>query len=343
MLRKKVFSILRRVLFLALVAVLLLYTTAVFERKSLTGAWNYTLKINGFYHEEPNSFDLLAFGSSHMYCSMDPLYIYEQTGLRSYVLATQEQPVEATYYYIKEALEHQSPSLVILEAYMYLLDVYPTSEAAAHNAVDSLPLSLNKLRMIRDLNTADSKENYYFNFMKYHTRWNELTSADFDLSYRKKTDPMKGFALLSGTTPIEIGPTDYSRVEALPLAPAYMEYLEKTVKLIQDSGSEVLLYFAPYIYKNPQQQMRSKALHQYAQEAGLHIVDMNLSYTELGFDSKVDFYDKEHLNMLGAEKASLYLANYAMEHFSVSPRPAGDSAKWEADLLTYRQSKSPTE
>ena len=338
MTKKNLFLILRRLLFVVLLLSLLIYTFLVFERKTLYDSWNYTLKVNGFTNEPENSFNLLGFGSSHMYCTMDPLHIYEGSGLRSYVLATQQQPVEATYYYVKEALETQNPDVVVLEAYMYLLNDFTAPEGTLHDAIDPFPEGWNKLGMIEDLDPADGKENYYINFLKYHTRWKDLSLRDFDLSYRSETDPMHGYVFLTNSAPNEMAQQDYSQEEELPLSDKNLEYLQKTIDLIHEQGSEVVLLLTPYIPKGYTGQ--TKALHRYAQEQGIPLLDMNLCYNDIGLDSATDYYDKEHLNVYGAEKASEYLVQFIQEHFPMSPRSIEDTALWQEDLRQYHQAKN---
>ena len=84
--------------FLILVLALVFAAWQVFDRKL---ACRYTEKINGFFNEPAESMDVICYGSSRMYCTVDPLVLHAQTGLRSYVLATQQQPLAATYYYMK--------------------------------------------------------------------------------------------------------------------------------------------------------------------------------------------------------------------------------------------------
>lgn len=335
---KKVLRCLRRALFLLLIVCVLLRVSQIFERKSLDSAWNYTLKVGGFQNEPSDSFQVLGFGSSHMYCTMNPLYIYEQTGIRSYVLATQQQPVEATYYYIKQAFETQSPDVVVLEAYMYLLDKTPATEGVAHDAVDPFPVSINRLQMIREMDTVDGKENYYFNFLKYHTRWKELKQSDFDDSYREETDPMHGYVFLTEYVTNENAQLDYSGIEEAPLDEENLEYLRKTIELIRENGSEVLLLLSPYTMT--QENARAKALHSFAAEENVLLLDMNLCYNEIGIDNASDFYDASHFNVNGSEKASLYLTNYIFEHFSITERAVDDAAQWQADLAEYHSKKA---
>ena len=108
--------------FLALLGLILYPVQRVMARKSLSGAWDMTNKVGGFYNEEPDQFEVMFFGPSHAYAAFSPLVIWEETGVKSYVFATQQQPLWATYTYIKEALKQQSPSLIVLECRMALWD-----------------------------------------------------------------------------------------------------------------------------------------------------------------------------------------------------------------------------
>ena len=339
--KKTLFTILRRMLFVVLLLGIFLYVSLVFERKTVYDSWNYTLKVNGFTNEPRNSFQMIGVGSSHMYCTMNPLAIYEHSGVRSYVLATQQQPVEATYYYVKEAFSSQKPDVVVLEAYMYLINDFVPPEGTLHDAVDPFPEGINKINMIRALDPEDGKENYFMNFIKYHTRWKELSRADFDLSYRQKTDPMHGYVFLTDSTPVDMVQQDYSEVEEVPLSAKNLEYLEKTIRLIREEGSEVLLLLTPYIPKGYSGQ--TKTLHRYAQEMGVALLDMNLCYDELGICNMTDFYDKEHLNVYGAEKASMYLADYVQQNFDISERDVSDDHLWNEDLKEYNAGKTSAE
>ena len=58
--------------FILIFLLLLSEASSLLMHKQIEGRWNMTAKVAGFYNEEPNSFDVLFFGSSHMYCSVDP-------------------------------------------------------------------------------------------------------------------------------------------------------------------------------------------------------------------------------------------------------------------------------
>ena len=90
--RKKILVILRRAVLLLLIATLFWGVSKVLERKTVYGAWNYSLKVNGFTNEPEESMDIIGYGSSHMYCTLNPISIYEDFGLRSYVFLTNSNP-----------------------------------------------------------------------------------------------------------------------------------------------------------------------------------------------------------------------------------------------------------
>ena len=329
----------RRIIFLLLLIITVLYMCAVFEMKTLDGPWNYTTKIHGFANEPENTFDIIGVGSSHLYCTFTPVHLYEQTGLRSYILSTAQQPPEASYHYIKYALENQKPDVVLIEMYMYIFGEFE-SEAANHGAIDNYPNVPNKIQMIKDVDPADGKENYYFNFMKYHTRWKELTKADFRLDYTKRTDPYHGYVFLTQSAPNDSKAVTYDDIEELPVIDKYQVWLDRTIELVRENGSEPVLLISPYRITYPHT-ATAKYLHRYAAEKGVTIIDTNLDYDKIGLDNQKDFYDNEHLNVYGAEKTTLYIGNFLKEKLGVEPKQHDDLALWQEDVEFYNAQKAP--
>ena len=91
----------KTLIFLVLLGLCLLPLNRVLERKSLAPPWDMTNKVSGFYNEKENQFEVMFFGPSHAYAAFSPLEIWAETGIKSYVFATQQQPLWATYTYIK--------------------------------------------------------------------------------------------------------------------------------------------------------------------------------------------------------------------------------------------------
>ncbi|MBR4173442.1 MAG: hypothetical protein IKR46_03625, partial [Clostridia bacterium] len=168
--------------------------------KETEGWWNVTAKINGFYNSEDNEYDIIYFGSSHAYCSFNPLVIWEKTGVKSYVFATQQQPIWASYYYMKDAFRRQSPDIAVLDVFMLSKNGEYYDDGVNYTVCDNMPFSMDKVKLAYVSAPKGRRLGLVMRFLKYHSRWNELTKEDFE--YRKKDmdDYSKGFYVLTSKT-----------------------------------------------------------------------------------------------------------------------------------------------
>lgn len=55
-------------------------------------------KKNPFYSVEPNTMDVLFFGTSMAYCTFNPAVLWNDQGIASYNLGKQQQGISLTYY-----------------------------------------------------------------------------------------------------------------------------------------------------------------------------------------------------------------------------------------------------
>ena len=300
--------------FLILVLALVFAAWQVFDRKL---ACRYTEKINGFFNEPAESMDVICYGSSRMYCTVDPLVLHAQTGLRSYVLATQQQPLAATYYYMKESLKTQSPKVLLLEPTM-AYSPGAGGEGALRDCLDPLPWSENKLAIIRALVPAGERSSYYFNFLKYHQRWKELSAQDFRFDWRGKRDPLRGYHRMDITRPESCRQQSYADVEAVPLSEESLAILRGMKALAEENGAQLMLLAAPYAWAD--EELGSlKSLHDFCADEGLVFLDMNAVYDSLGFDPEQDFADEGHLNVYGAIKATRLIGETLITEYGLTP------------------------
>lgn len=301
--------------FLILALALVLAAWQVFDRKT---ACRYTEKINGFFNEPAESMDVICYGSSRMYCTVDPLTLHAETGLRSYVLATQQQPLAATYYYMKESLRTQSPKVLLLEATM-AFSPGVGGEGALRDCLDPLPWSENKLAIIRALVPAGERSSYYFNFLKYHQRWKELSAQDFRFDWRGKRDPLRGYHFMDIARPESCSQQNYADVEAVPLPEESLEILRDMKALAEENGAQLMLLAAPYAWAD-EERGSLKGLHAFCAEEGIVFLDMNEVYDSLGFDPERDFADEGHLNVYGAIKATRLIGETLLTEYGLTPQ-----------------------
>jgi|GEM_PF-1647455 len=104
-----------------LTAALLLNFIAAVLRPAHT---DYGSTWDAYLCEPEDSIDVLFFGSSYAYCDWNPGAMYAGSGLTGYVLGGSEQTPAITYWYLKEALKTQSPSVVVMEGSSLFFDRY---------------------------------------------------------------------------------------------------------------------------------------------------------------------------------------------------------------------------
>lgn len=285
-----------------------------FMRKTLNGSWNYTVKIRGFYKQEPQSIEILGIGSSHMYCTMVPNEIWKAAGINSYVLSTQEQTLEMSYYLLVEALKTQHPEVVVLETYMFNYDSSEFNDAAASNAIESFPLSMNKARFIADVVPYDVQLEYFFPILKYHSTWTTIDDKALQERYQGQVDPFRGYVYLNETH----NAPDYDvsiPAQDIPINPNELIILQDILELTQKENIALVLLHAPTDMSEISLANQTY-LKQYAYEQQIPYLNLNEHLNEMGILPLEDFFDSGHLNINGARKASQYLVSYLEETYT---------------------------
>ena len=277
----------------------------ILSRKETEGWWNVTAKIDGFYNSPKNEYDVMYFGSSNAYCSFNPLVVWEKTGVKSYVFATQQQPVWATYHYMVDAMKTQDLDLAVVDILMFSKNDEYYDDGVNYTFCDNMPFSKNKLELVRASTPESERFSLACCFMKYHSRWNELKEADFAYNKREMSDYSKGFYVL---------PTCYDKAEAQdltevldesPISEKNLYYLNKMIELCREKDVELMLVKTPS-NATPDEKKYYNTVERIAKENDVAFVDYNMHYDEIGFDFEQDFFDDSHLNVYGAEKFTEY-------------------------------------
>ena len=93
-----------------------------------------------------------------------------------------------------------------------------------------------------------------------------------------------------------------------------LEMLNKILELTKEKGSELILMIAPY-YETEDLYIAEimKSEHIWAENNGVKVIDYTEILRESGIDLKTDYYDSGHLDVSGAKKTSVYLAEYLLD------------------------------
>lgn len=270
--------------------------------RNVKGAINERSRVFASVSSEPEkTIDLLVAGDSESYTSISPMDLWNQTGIAAYDCGQPAQRIQETYYVLKTAFQKQSPKLVLLET----------------NTMFRNPGFLTNLQL-----SLTEPLNYHFPIFRYHNAWKAL----FDGPGGLKSGYM-GFEIRDKTVSYE-GDENYMKEtkDKTEIPEVTRIYMDKIRNLCRKNGADLLLFSAPspvnYNYK------KYNALKEYAEEADLPYVDLNLRYRDIGIDWRKDSYDKgDHLNIDGARKVTNFMAKYLTENYQLPDRR--EDSRWK--------------
>lgn len=165
-----------------------------------------------FYEMERDSVDVLFLGSSQSGAAFNPQNLYDEYNITSYNLSSNQQSLWGSYYWLKEAVQYQTPQVVILDCYNLWFDK-KKDEVMTRNAFDNMRLGAVKLEGIDAVCNFDESQSmfsYLLTNIRYHERWTELDEMDF--TWKEDIAPpskLKGFFLYKE----QCGYQDYAPLE----------------------------------------------------------------------------------------------------------------------------------
>lgn len=322
-------SVIRIVSFFLLIAIVLGGTNQVFKVKYGDGIYGLTK----FYELEEDSFDVLILGSSHAFEDFNTGTLWDEYGMASYVLAGSVQPMWNTYYYLREALKTQNPELIVLEGYCTTFSSEYIDDSRIIKNNFGLKASQDKIDSIK---ASAPKERWYeflLEYMQYHTRYNELSSADFLQNQGNRLyDDWKGFGCNMVTTSYDTWVDAKEITDRAALYEKTEEYYRKTIELAKENDIPIVVVISPYAGLGQWDQQIFNTASDIAGEYGVDCLNCNLLLDEIGIDWKTDAADVGHLNYRGSQKYSNYIGNWLKENFIISDRRGDDRYdSWQRD------------
>lgn len=318
----------------------------------LTPKWRFpnadseTDKFGTFYEMPDNTMDYLVVGASTTMFSVNPMQIYADTGITGYDLGTGRQNLTLSYYWTKEALKTQSPSVIFLDTTS--LFGQETLDTDIMRSLSSMKFSRNKIDAVLDLQ-SDSQSSFQllFPFIQFHVRWNSLTDDDWRtgpapnyflngcvLSFNSLLNTVKDhFDFEYDTLTLSDGTVDV-REAVVKLDDEEMAWFTKIAELCEEKGITLVPYLSPTMLTTAQ---RKEATRSFLGELGLELLD--LSGDEwISIDWTKDTYDGGfHTNYWGCAKASAFLADYLSDLGLKDHRGEEGYGIWDEQLEQYRE------
>lgn len=284
---------------------------------------------SGFSDEEENSIDVLFLGTSNMFLTINPVLLYEDTGITAFDFGSSSQSLNMTYMYLKEALKTQSPEVVCVEVLASRADFNnELYESGLRWGFTYFPTNIEKLEGIyNQLHTIDADFlSYIFPILRYKDRWKELTENDFTDDYATY---WKGCEVSWNVTEVEYDDSYWEETE-WELADSNILYLDKIRELCEEEGIELILFKSPTpsLWKN----IYSLAIQEYADEYQLPFIDYNMKLDELGIDVTQDFRDAGHVNVDGSRKITKDFGEYLLSNYDLTDHRTGENNSWDQSV-----------
>ncbi len=278
--------------------------------------WLSRTPISSFYDEPDDSLDVVYVGASNAYAHFNAPLAYNLYGFTTGFMSTDSVPFTLIKYLIKEAKKYQNPKLYVVDIATLIYDYDGIEEGAIRKSIDSMKFSLNRIDAINDvLKATNTKKeeciNYYFSFLKYHNKWNEIDYS----SYQNPVYLYKGYFFSSYTIAVEKQKEYIWNDDVVKLPKKNYNDLIKLIEYIKDEDTQVLFVIPKRFFNENDVKMLNYATN-IIEESGLQLINFN-KLNDLDIDFSHDFYNYAHLNIFGATKYTLYFSKYLNDNYDL--------------------------
>lgn len=292
------------------------------------------------YYQEEKEHDVIFIGDCEVYENFSPQVLWDDFGINSYIRGSAQQLIWQSYYILEDTLRYEIPKAVIFNVQSMQFDK-PDKEAYNRMTLEGMEWSAVKIKAISASMTE--KENYLdyiFPILRYHTRWDDITTEDFTYLFDTPRVSHNGYYMRVDTRAAESVPdgrplADYSFSEI------DYEYLDKITRLCKVNDIQLVLVKAPSLYPFWYEQWEEQ-MEKYARENELLYINFLELAEEIGLDFDTDTYDGGlHMNLSGAEKITEYLGGILSEQMKLPDRRGEEAlaSVWEDKRRLYEEDR----
>lgn len=294
--------------------------------------WNNDNTIKGFYNEKKDRLQVVFVGTSQSLNGISPMELYHQYGICAYNLSGEQQPLLASYYWIKEAerLHGKTLRTVVLDLSFVFRDEGISSKLSMNEkSLTHMRFSRVKLEAYRALAKQYGIRvvDYIVPLIRYHSRWSSVTADDFagltnvkndfytrgqNAAFDMSRDVKKASELLLPNYVItEEIDHPQEELEAL-LNPQNVEYVDQICSFCKEKGLDLVFI---KIAKSSTD-AEHDALQYLANRYGIPLIDFNLVSVQekIGLRFPFDYSDVTHPNIAGAQKITNYIGGFIRDY-----------------------------
>ena len=292
------------------------------------------------YYKDESDHEVLFVGDCEVYENFSTITLWENYGITSYIRGSAQQLTWQSYYLLEDALRYETPKVVVFNV-LALKYNEPQSEAYNRMSIDGMKWSSSKVNNIMaSMTKEENLIDYMFPLLRYHSRWSELNSDDFEHIFSKDLVTHNGYYMrvdskAQGEFPTPTPLADYT------LGDKAMGYLQKMTDLCKEKGIELVLIKAPTEYPHWYDEWDAQVV-EFAEENDLEYINYIPLQEEIGLDMSVDTYDAGlHLNTSGAEKMADYFGAWLVENYDLTDYRQDEevAAIWQEKVDFYNEMK----
>ncbi|MBQ4423149.1 MAG: hypothetical protein II872_02395 [Clostridia bacterium] len=314
--------------------------------------WNNDNMVKGFYREPNDRLQAVFVGTSQSLNGISPMELYRRYGICAYNLSSEQQPLLASLYWIKEVerLHGKTLQTVVLDLSFVFHDEDTSPKLTMNEkALTHMRFSGVKAEAYRALAEQygiDPVE-YIVPLIRYHSRWSSVTLSDLqglttaknqfytrgqNLSYEMSHDIKSGDDLLipnyAVTEEINRSQSDIDKV----LNDRNLGYVDQIAEFCREKDLDLIFI---KIAKSSSDTDHD-ALQYLADRYGVPLIDFNLYSVQqdANLDFPYDYWDEKHPNIAGAQKITDYIGKVMVQRRSFTDArtdPAYDYMKEQAE------------
>lgn len=198
--RKKIVVIMLSVLF----PVLILFLLQRLVEPKYDGSGDMPLEGNftAEYYQETTDHDVILVGDCEVYENIDPMYLWKNYGITSYIRGNAQQLVWQSYYMLEDSLKYEKPKVVIYNV-QSLEHAEPQRETYNRMALDGMKWSETKWNAIRaSMCEGEYMLDYIFPILRYHSRITSLSKSDLKYYRTPKRVSHNGYYMRIDVLPV---------------------------------------------------------------------------------------------------------------------------------------------
>jgi len=207
----------------------------------------------------------------------------------------------------------------------------------AHANFDDMPLGAPKIQGIVESVGATAWAEFFVPLHVYHSRWQQLTSADFQPDKRSHWGFVRGAVYLP-MVEVQSGAITYASRDEREYE-RDLACIRRMASSCERAGARMILFVSPtwerlMVAGQPLLERLESDLG--SEFPSVAYLDMNPVAETIGVNAQTDYKDKNHLNQRGAVKVSKWLSSYLVDRYDLADHRDDEMAgRWDEALSSY--------